>query len=212
MKPLIIANWKSNPDSFSKAKELFSQIPKKENVIICPPNIYFSLGGNVNLGSQNCFFQSGAFTGEISPEMLKSLKINYVILGHSERRNYFEETNELISKKVKACLKENLKIILCVGEKKGESLSSVLKKQLSSFQKGVFAVAYEPVWAIGTGQACKSEEAEKALKLIKKKVNCKVLYGGSVNGSNFKDYLKVGFDGVLVGGASLKIKEFKKML
>ncbi len=212
MKPLIIANWKCNPDSLAKAKKLFQSIPKKKEVIICPPSIYFPFGKKVNLGSQNCFLKEGAFTGEISPKMLKKLKINYVILGHSERRQIFGETDELIKEKVKACLKEGLKVVLCIGEKKGQNTISVLKKQLNSFEKGVFAIAYEPVWAIGTGKACSPEKAEKALEFIKQKTKTKVLYGGSVDSSNFKDYLKAGFDGVLVGGASLKIKEFKKMI
>ncbi len=211
MKPLIIANWKANPETEKKAKELFKKIPKKNNVIVCPPACYFHLGKNHNLGSQNCFLESGAFTGEISPVMLKSLKIKYVILGHSERRQIFKETDELIKEKVKACLKENLKVILCIGEKKGENTLSVLKKQLIAFEKKVFAIAYEPVWAIGTGNACSPLQAKKTLEFIKK-TKTNVLYGGSVNGSNFKEYLEIGFDGVLVGGASLKIEEFKKMI
>ncbi len=212
MKNLIVANWKCNPKTAKEAERLFRKIPFKKEVIICPPALYFHLGKKVVLGSQNCFLESGAYTGEVSPKMLKSLKIKYVILGHSERRTYFKETDELIKEKVKACLNEKLKVILCVGEKKGEKMINVLKKQLSSFKKGVFAVAYEPIWAIGTGQACDPEKAEKALSLIKKETGSRVLYGGSVNSKNFKDYLKVGFDGVLVGGASLKIEEFKKMI
>ncbi len=212
MKPLIIANWKCNPKSFKEAKKLFKIIPKKKEVIICPPSLYFCLGEKVNLGSQNCFLKEGAFTGEISPKMLKSLRINYVILGHSERRQIFEETDELIKEKVRACLKENLKVILCIGEKKGQNTLSVLKKQLIAFEKKVFAIAYEPVWAIGTGNACSPLQAKKTLEFIKSKNKTNVLYGGSANGSNFKEYLGVGFDGVLVGGASLKIEEFKKMI
>ncbi|MDD5606312.1 MAG: triose-phosphate isomerase [Candidatus Pacebacteria bacterium] len=212
MKPLIIANWKANPGSVKEAKRLFKAIPYNRQVVICPPSCYFYLGKKHKLGSQNCFLETGAFTGELSPEMLKSLRIDYVILGHSERREYFKETDELIREKVKACLKEKLKVILCVGEKKGQNTLTILKRQLSCFEKGIFAVAYEPVWAIGTGNFCNPEKAKKALDFIKKRTKTKVLYGGSVNSSNFKQYLKQGFDGVLVGGASLNIKELKKMI
>ncbi len=212
MKPLIIANWKCNPNSLEKAKKILKSIPFKKEVIICPPTIFFHLANKINLGSQNCFHKSGAFTGEISPEMLKKLKINYVILGHSERRNHFQEDDQLIKLKVEACLKAKLKPILCIGEAEGQEVKKTLTKQLSSYQPGVFAVAYEPVWAIGTGKACEPKKAQEVLKFIKQKVKAKILYGGSVNSSNFQDYLDVGFDGILIGGASLDIKEFKKII
>jgi len=199
MKHLIVANWKMNPSTLEEAKNIFNQV-KETGAVICPPFVYLSvLGAN---GAQDCSWESGgAFTGEISPQMLKDLGVEYVILGHSERRKYQKETNELIEKKFKAALSAGLKPILCIDQ------ISQLPKDI----KNGFVVAYEPLFAIGTGKACPPEKAEKIRMAVKKALGERVLvlYGGSVNSQNTEDYIKKAhFDGLLVGGASLKPQEF----
>lgn len=209
MKKLIIANWKSNPTSEAEAKKLFNAV-KKTKAIICPPFVYLSVFKYKLLCAQDCHWEeSGAFTGGVSPERLKDLGVKYVIIGHSERRA-LGETEEIIEKKLRAALKAGLTPILCVGEKKRENAKKVINKQLKKNLKGVI-IAYEPVWAIGTGNFCSPEKANQIRKFIKEKLNNKILYGGSVNSKIAKDYLKIGFDGLLVGGASLDAKEFKKI-
>ncbi len=212
MKSLIVANWKMNPASLKEAKNLFDSVKqgirntKKVEAVVCPPFIYLSalnkrgFASAINLGAQDCFWEeSGAFTGEVSPRQLKDLGVKYVIIGHSERRKYFEETDEIVSRKLKACLKVGLRPILCV-----EKLS-----QLKGIKKDII-VAFEPVSAIGTGEAFSVEKAKSARKAIK---NNFVLYGGSVSSKNAKDYIeKAGFKGLLIGGASLKGKEFIKII
>ena len=198
MKPLIIANWKMNPQNLREAKLLFDKV-KKTKAVICPPFIYLSdLKAN---GAQDVFWQEkGAFTGEISPLMLKGLGVKYVIIGHSERRKYFKETNEMVNQKLKAALRAGLKPILCI-----DKISQIPKNI-----KGLI-IAYEPLFAIGTGKACSSERAKKMRLAIKKitGANIPILYGGSVDSQNAKDYIKkAGFQGLLVGSASLKPKEF----
>lgn len=246
---LIIANWKCNPTNLKRAEELFEQIKKGvrgiENieVVISPPFIYLASlkkkiggGGNLKLGAQDCFWEEfGPFTGEISPLMLKDLGVSYIILGHSERRKYFKETNGMILKKIKLALKNKLSPVLCIGEteeerKRGKT-TEVLKAQLeNTLQKLIkprlsprtfLAVAYEPVWAIGTGNFCPPQDAMKVLGFIKKEIIkifpkkaieiIRILYGGSVDSKNARDYISVGFSGLLVGGASLKPKEFIKI-
>jgi triosephosphate isomerase len=215
MKPLIIANWKMNPSTIKEAKELFDKV-KNTGAIICAPFVYLSELKSDNLCAQNCYWESsGAYTGEISPNMLRDLGIAYVIIGHSERRMHFQETDEMINKKLKAALTADLKPILCIGEKKGENAKEVIEKQLkydldeiSEKDLKKIIIAYEPVWAIGTGDFCESGRAKDALEFIKEKFNNKVLYGGSVNSKISKNYIDVGFDGLLVGGASLKADEF----
>lgn len=253
-KPLIIANWKMNPATRKEARHLFEVVRKgikgiKEvEVVICPPfvwltNIEISKYRNINLGAQDCFWEEkGAYTGEISPLMLKDLGCQYVIIGHSERRQYFGQTDEMINKKIKAALKARLKPILCVGEKIRDTFDSegrplnemslVVKEQLEKDLSGVsigrisdIIVAYEPVWAISTsnGLACSPDEAMKAALLIKKILTklytrqvaeqVRILYGGSVNSQNAADYIKgAGMAGLLVGGASLNASEFVKIV
>jgi len=197
MKKLIVANWKMNPLTSEEAKILFNQV-KETGAVICPPFVYLSaLKAN---GAQDCFFEEkGAFTGEISPQMLKNLGVEYVILGHSERRKYQKETDETAEKKLKAALAAGLKPILCIDK------ISQLPKDI----KRGFIAAYEPIFAIGTGKPCPPEKAEKMRISIQKKVKVLVLYGGSVNAQNAGDYIKKAhFDGLLVGGASLKPREF----
>jgi len=223
MKKIIIANWKMNPDSLARAKKFFNSIKnisQKKKAIICPPYTYLPFLKYKFLGSQNCHWEnSGAFTGEISPKMLKSLGCKYVIIGHSERRKYFNETDEIINKKLKAALKEELIPILCIGEKKGEEAKKIVKEQLLKALTGLSAkmikkiiFAYEPVWAIGTGNSCSAEKANLIRKFIKESYKNKILYGGSVNSKIADKYTKIGFDGLLIGGASLNVKEFKKIL
>ena len=204
MKPFIVANWKCNPASLKGAKLLFDSVARgiknvrKVEVVICPPFIYLS---NIQLGGQDCFWEEkGAYTGEISPSMLKDLGVEYVIIGHSERRKYLKETDEMVNKKIEAALKQGLKPILCIDK------ISQLKKDL----EGVI-IAYEPLFAIGTGKPCSIGKAKKMRILIKKnlKRGAPILYGGSVNSQNAQDYIKkAGFQGLLVGSASLNSKEF----
>lgn len=232
MKYLIVGNWKMNPANQKEAKELFNTIKRgvkgsKAEVVICPPFVYLSELEGITLGAQNVFYkESGAFTGEVSPLMLKDLKVKYVIVGHSEVRKNFNETDEIINKKIKECLREKLKVILCVGENKDENKEIVLEKQVRNGLKDIPAkdfknivIAYEPIWAIGTGKNCSIEETKNSISLIKKIIsnlysrelanNIGILYGGSVNSKNSGEYLRsVGINGLLVGGASLDAKEF----
>lgn len=238
VKLLIIANWKCNPITLQKAKRLFNSIKKgiknlrNSEVVICPPFVYlpyllkpkpYTL--NPKFGAQDCFWgKKGAFTGEISPWMLKELGCQYVILGHSERRQYFNEPDEMINKKIKATLKAGLTPILCVGDKSREAkedikeLDGQLEKDLKGLKKSSLSkliVTYEPIWAIGTGNPCGSEEAKLAGQFIKKHFSEKIpiLYGGSVDSQNAEDYIKkAGFQGLLIGNASLNPKEFIKII
>jgi triosephosphate isomerase len=248
MQKLIVANWKMNPQSLAEAKKLlnsirkgikkYSNILKNVGIIICPPFVYLETLSKslktknyqlkTNLGAQDLFWEEkGAFTGEISPKMLKNLEVEYAIVGHSERRKILGETDEIINKKLKAAIKAKIKPILCIGEtleerKKGKTIK-VLKQQLTKALNHLatqslshLILAYEPIWAIGTGNPCKPEEAKEVLTFLKKltqplshlATQPLILYGGSVNSQNAKDYIKVGFDGLLVGGASLIKKEF----
>jgi len=199
MKPLIVANWKMNPSTLKEAKLLFNRV-KKAGGVICPPFVYLStLKAN---GAQDVFWEEkGAYTGEVSPLMLKNMGVTYVIIGHSERRKYFRESDEMIKKKLKAVLKLNLRPILCIN--KISQIPQDIRKN--------FIIAYEPLFAIGTGKACSPARAKKMRIAIRKVVDNKtlILYGGSVNSQNTKDYIKkAGFQGLLVGGASLNSKEF----
>ncbi len=225
MKPLIIANWKCNPKTLENAKELFNKIKngikntKKAEVVIAPPFVWLPILKGIVLAAQDCVWEEcGPYTGEISPQMLKNFGIRYIIVGHSERRIHFKETDEMINRKLEAVLKAGLRPVLCIGEKKGEDAYKIIEKQLKQDLKGFsgkdlnkIIIAYEPVWAIGTGDFCKPEKAKKALVFIKKKINTRILYGGSVNSKIAKSYIKVGFDGLLVGGASLDAEEFIKI-
>lgn len=232
-KYIIAANWKMNPSTGKEAKKLFESVKNKAKglknveVVICPPFVYLPLLKGLSLGAQNIFYkEKGAFTGEISPLMLKDLGVKYVIVGHSERRQYLNETNEVINKKIKQALVAGLKLIFCIGEQEGENKIEVLEKQISEGLKGVSAskvknivIAYEPVWAIGTGRNCSTEETTKSILFIRKVIaklyskelaqNIKILYGGSVDSKNSASYIKDAFsNGLLVGGASLNTEEF----
>ncbi|OIP78897.1 MAG: triose-phosphate isomerase [Candidatus Portnoybacteria bacterium CG_4_8_14_3_um_filter_44_10] len=245
----IIANWKCNPALAVEAKNLFKSADgvvrnaKNVEVVICSPFVYLSelkngpkdQGSGVALGAQDCFWeQKGAYTGEVSPVMLKNLGCKYVIVGHSERRKYFNETNESVNKKIKAAFEAGLKPIFCVGEKHDEKeiIKEVLEKQLFEGLAGVSAskisdliIAYEPVWAISSeeGEYCSPEYAFSANLIIKKFLfkeydktvadKARIIYGGSVDGKDAGLYIKEGkLAGVLVGKASLNAMEFGKII
>ena len=226
MKKIIIANWKMNPPTIKEAKQLFKGVfnaikkTKKVDVLISAPFVWLPFFKKAKLCAQNCFWEEkGPYTGEISPKMLKNLGVEYVIIGHSERRNCLGETDEIVNKKLKSALNAELIPILCVGEKKGEDAEIIIENQLekdldkiSEEDKNKIIIAYEPVWAIGTGDFCEQYKAQEALKFIKSKIDNKVLYGGSVDSKIAKNYIDVGFDGLLVGGASLKADEFIKII
>ena len=235
MRKLIIANWKMNPLSVSEAVNLAKKEDVK-NAIIAPPFVFLESVGKIlkyaRLAAQDVFSSNaGAYTGEISPVMLKKLGVQYIIIGHSERRR-LGETDDVINKKIIAVLENGLKPILCVGEpltvrKKGLNyaqnfVKSQLQKALYSLNSKSYIlnsrliIAYEPVWAIGTGIPDKPESAAKMHKYIKNllatrySLLVKVIYGGSVNFKNAKSFLKNSeIDGALVGGASLNTIEFR---
>ncbi len=245
MKKLIIFNWKMNPLTFKEAKRIFNSIlyPKKAELVIAPPFIYLNdlkvknKNSKIRLAAQDVFWENqGAYMGEISPTMLKNLDVEYVIIGHAERRKYLGETDEMINKKVLAALKTGLRVVLCVGEnlkihkKDRKIVEKFIKSQLAKDLRGLtqsyklkakkLIVAYDPIWAIGTGRPCPPEDASKMIKFIKrimaakyKLQTTKVIYGGSVDSKNIKNFVKYKeIDGALVGGASLRSKEVKKII
>jgi triosephosphate isomerase len=222
-KIFIVGNWKCNPVSLRDAKNLINSVKKgikrlnrNIEVVACPPFVYLQGADRrkkrLKFGAQNCFWEEkGAFTGETSPLMARDLGCEYVILGHSERRKYFKETDGMVNKKIKLALSQGLRPILCI-----DKISQISKglKGLSRAEKKKVIVAYEPIWAIGTGRACGYAEAKRFNLLMKKALgrNHPALYGGSVNSKNALGYLKeAGFQGLLIGGASLKAKEFVKI-
>lgn len=230
MKSLIVANWKMNPVTIKEAEELFNSVKHGvkdiENVetVICPPFIYLPLLKGLILGAQDSYWEEkGAYTGEVSIAMLKKMGCKYVIIGHSERRKYFNETDEMVNRKVKTTLEARLIPIVCIGETEEEreidKTEEVLEKEIKQGLDGVdvskIVIAYEPIWAIGTGNPCDVEEAGRMKEIIQKMVSkdIRILYGGSVKADNAEGYLKqAGFNGLLVGGASLDPKEFIKIV
>ncbi len=230
MKPIIVANWKMNPISLKEAEDIFDSVKngfKNIEIVFCPPFVYIpalikKANKGIKIGGQNVFYEEkGAYTGEVSSPMLKDLGCEYVIIGHSERRKYFNETDEAVNKKIKAALSSGLKPIFCVGETDNQRNSgdaeAVVERQIREGFKEVnesLIIAYEPVWAIGTGMACRPDDAKKMLKFIKSVIpSASILYGGSVNSQNSGEYIKeAGYDGLLVGGASLKPDEFLKII
>lgn len=243
-KPFIAGNWKMNMTHLEAIKFLQDLSYSYENktgceVAVCPPatsirsvkTIIEDDEMDIKLGAQNMYFEeSGAYTGEISPGMLKALDVEYVIIGHSERRQYFAETNEIVNKKVKAAFGNGLKPIMCIGEsleirESGKAVEFVLG-QLTSCLEGIsneeiirLTVAYEPIWAIGTGKTATSEDANEMCAEIRKKLaslysqeaadRVRIQYGGSVKPSNISELMSMSdIDGALVGGASLKVEDF----
>lgn len=207
MKPFIIANWKCNPQTPQEAKELFEKVKNLE-VVICPPFVYLAALSHISsgrtkcvMGAQDCFWEnSGAYTGEVSPLMLKNLGMEYVIVGHSERRKYQKETDEVIAKKAKAALAAGLKPILCV-----DRVSQIPQDSQN------LIIAFEPLSAVGAGHPYDVKKAAKIYLRVRQIVGEKplILYGGSVNASNAALYIKeAGFQGLLIGASSLNPKEF----
>ncbi len=237
--PFIAGNWKMNTtisEAVTLAKSLREKIDKVENVekVLCPPFISLMAvekvveESSLKLGAQNMHFEEkGAYTGEISPLMLKGL-CEFVILGHSERRNYFGETDEIVNKKVKTTLEFGLKPILCVGERLEENEAGktveVINRQIREGLRDIenpqgLVVAYEPVWAIGTGKAANGTQANETIVLIRNLLTeiydrefaqkTRILYGGSITSANIEEFTSFAdIDGALVGGASLKVDEF----
>ena len=237
--PLIAGNWKMNTtveEAIHLTREMKDALDPITGVekVICPPFVSLVAvkeiirGSSIKLGAQNMYFRDkGAYTGEISSSMLSGL-CDYVILGHSERRNYFGETNELINEKLGAALKSNLAPILCVGESLEENeagkTEEVITRQVEAALRGLdslteLVIAYEPVWAIGTGRAATPRQAGETIALIRHTLDrvlggecareSRILYGGSVTGDNIADFaIETEIDGALVGGASLKSQEF----
>ena len=245
-KPLIAGNWKMNKtttESISLVKELIDFVKGYQGteIVICPP--YTSLwvtkeliqDTNILLGAQNMYFQDeGAYTGEISANMLKNIGCDYVIIGHSERRQYFKESSQEVARKVSKALSFGIKPIICVGEKLEERESGSAKEVVKEEVEAIFEVlkskdaagvvfAYEPIWAIGTGKSATSQDANDMIKyirnLLKEQYNEKVsdqiriLYGGSVKPDNIKELMSESdIDGALVGGASLKALSFSQLV
>lgn len=245
MRPLIAGNWKENC-TIKEAIALSSGIKKlaggikDADVVICPPftalkDVSISLKGTrMMLGAQDVFYEdNGAFTGEISPMMLKELCCEFVIVGHSERREYFMETDMAVNRKIKACLKHGLTPIMCVGETEQEKKEGITKKvieremtqgleDISKKDAGKIVIAYEPIWAIGTGLTATPEQAQEMHAYIRQLLSkmfgesakkVRILYGGSVKPENTKELMKQkDIDGALVGGASLKAESFAEII
>ena len=237
--PIIAGNWKMNT-TVEQAVELVQEMKDTLHAIegvekvLCPPFISLSAvsgliaGSSIKLGAQNLYFEEkGAYTGEVSPLMLAGL-CQYVIIGHSERRQYFGETDETVNRKVEAALKVGLKPILCVGERLEENETGKTEEVVTRQAKGALVgidsprelvIAYEPVWAIGTGKAATGDQANTTIGLIRHVIsqlygeqfaqNLRLQYGGSVTSANIAEFIsQPEIDGALVGGASLKATEF----
>ncbi len=242
---VIAGNWKMNmlPNEAIDYIQAFEPMVKnaKSEVILCVPytDLFYCIsiaqGTNIKIGAQNMHFaESGAYTGEVSPKMLKSIGVEYVIIGHSERRQYYNETDETVNKKIKSAFENDLKPIVCVGEtleereqgKTEEIITSQTRLALEGLSKEQVKntiIAYEPIWAIGTGKTATSEDANNSIKSIREEikklygeeVSSEVIiqYGGSVKASNAKELFETSdIDGGLVGGASLKPEEFSKIV
>lgn len=240
LKPLIIANWKMNGDAEFAVDYIDNLIEYIEpginsEIIICPPHTLIELvaslcSDQIKIGAQDCSKSSdktGAYTGEVSSFMLKKLGCSYVILGHSERRKFASETDEIIRQKLVAATKIHLTPIICIGEtreeldnaKTYEVLEAQLKGALTDFSSPEIVIAYEPVWAIGTGRAISSKQLTEIVEFIQRltqnlvEKSPKIIYGGSVKAENIHEILSIpGISGLLVGGASLKIEDFIEII
>lgn len=241
--PMIAGNWKMNTtvdEAVNLVKEMLPKLDKVGGVekVVCPPFVSLTSvkeiikGSSVKLGAQNMFYkEKGAYTGEISSEMLAGL-CEYVILGHSERRQYFGETDDIVNRKVETAVENLIKPILCIGETLEENeagkTGEVLTRQMTAccnklYLFGGMVIAYEPIWAIGTGKSATSDEAANTIGFIRQLIakehddeianGVRILYGGSVSASNIADLMsKTEIDGALVGGASLKADDFCKIV
>lgn len=244
-KSIIAGNWKMH-NTIDEAVKLVTELKPlvkdaKCDVVVCPTFVCLDAvkkaaeGTNIKVGAQNMYFEEkGAFTGEVSPNMLQAMGIDYVIIGHSERRQYFNETDESVNKKLKAAFSHNLIPILCVGEslneRESEITSEVIGRQIKLDLSGLtsemvekLVVAYEPIWAIGTGKTATKEEANDTIAFIRKTIasiygndvadKTRIQYGGSVKPSTIKDQMAMSdIDGALVGGASLKAEDFSAIV
>ena len=244
-KKVIAGNWKMNmlPDeTITYIDKLAELVKDTENeVILCVPytDLFYALltaqNTNIKIGAQNMYFEEkGAYTGEVSPKMLKAINVEYVIIGHSERRQYFNETDETVNKKIKAAFEYGLKPIVCVGEtleqRESGKTTDIITKQTELALKGLTEkqventiIAYEPIWAIGTGKTATSEDANNSIKDIRNKIaqiygqnvadRVIIQYGGSVKAKNAKELFSMSdIDGGLVGGASLDPEEFSNIV
>jgi triosephosphate isomerase len=244
--PFIAGNWKMNKtvgealDLVRELKKAISGVKEGEVAVAPPFTALYAVrreleGTPIHLAAQNLYWEEkGAFTGEISPLMLKEVGCRYVIIGHSERRQFFGETDETVNRKIKAALAQGLKVIFCMGEtlkerEEGKTFS-VIERQMLGGVKGSgdkelrnIVIAYEPVWAIGTGKTATTEQAEEVHRFIREKVGklysqevseeIRIQYGGSVTPENIKGLMgQPNIDGALVGGASLKAESFSKIV
>ena len=243
--PIIAGNWKMN-NTISESLALIEEIKKHSlnkdvEAVVCVPSISLSdvkkaiEGTAIKLGAQNMHWEDkGAYTGEISPLMLKEIGIDYCIIGHSERRQYFNETDETVNKKIKSALKYGIKPIVCVGEtleqRESEKQEEVVKEQILKALEDIdsedikdIVIAYEPIWAIGTGKTASSDDANQMCGFIRgiigdkynaeAKNNIRIQYGGSVKPNTIKELMgKEEIDGALVGGASLVAEDFVKLV
>ena len=243
-KKVIAGNWKMNmlPNETINFIDEFSKLVKnsENEIILCVPfiDLFYALlhvqGTNIKIGAQNMHWEEkGAFTGEVSGNMLKSIGVEYVIIGHSERRAYFGETDEIVNKKIKSALKYGLKPIVCIGEtleqredgKAVEIIKAQIQFALKDLDKKMMddvIIAYEPIWAIGTGKTATSEDANNTIKAIREEISkiygqnvaqrVIIQYGGSVKSTNSHELFSMSdIDGGLVGGASLNAEEFSKI-
>lgn len=245
-KPIIAANWKMYK-TFDEAVEFLgaikNRIPSENKVdaVVCAPALYLptlveiAKETDLAIGAQNMHYEEeGAFTGEISPKQLEAIQVDYVILGHSERREYFNETDEVVNKKVKAALAHGIVPIVCCGETLEEREAGLTGKKVTNQVKKALAdlspeevqhivIAYEPIWAIGTGKTATADDANAVCGHIRQGIeelfgkdvaeNIRIQYGGSVKPENIEELLsKEHIDGALVGGASLQVESYLKLL
>jgi triosephosphate isomerase (TIM) len=236
-KVVIAGNWKmykTQAEALEFLQGFLNQVeetPDDREVVLCVPfttigtlsrNLH---GSRIQVGAQNVHWETeGAYTGEISPPMLTELNVRYVIVGHSERRQYFGETDATVNLRLKAAQKYGLTPILCVGETKQQRdagqaesiIAAQLEKDLVGVDQDKLVIAYEPIWAIGTGDTCESIEANRIIGMIRSKLtnpNVSIQYGGSVKPSNVDEIMaQPEIDGALVGGASLEAKDFSRIV
>lgn len=242
---VIAGNWKMNMlpnEAMEMITKLAPEVKETENeVVLCVPytDLFYSLlaaqGTNIKIGAQNMHFaEKGAYTGEVSGKMLKAIGVEYVIIGHSERRQYFAETDETVNKKIKAAFENELKPIVCVGEtleqREAGTAFEVITEQTRKALEGLTndqvrntIIAYEPIWAIGTGKTATAEDANESCKKIRDEISkiygqnvaegVIIQYGGSMKPENAKELLEMlDIDGGLIGGASLKAETFEKIV
>jgi len=236
-KIVIAGNWKMFKTQAESLEFLqgfmpsLDETPQEREVVLCPPFTDLNAlskslhGSRVHLGAQNVHWEAmGAYTGEISGPMLTELGVRYVIVGHSERRQYFSETDETVNRRLKAAQHYGLTPILCVGETKQQRDAGEIESHITSqLEKGLvevdlqnLVIAYEPIWAIGTGETCEAKEANRVIRLIRRHVSnpsVPIQYGGSVKPNNIDEIMaQAEIDGVLVGGASLEPTSFARIV